>query len=210
MGLGISQCYMAKPPLHILLLEDSRFDAELIALELKNLGRPFQLDPIQSEAELRHALDFQPPDVILSDHGLPSFNGFRALEIVRHERPEVPFIFVSGSNNQQMVVDMHEKGATDYVFKRDLVELCPTIQRALAGPAGVQTAGEIGEISDVAAEEEPEAVAPALTISSVGHLQFCPKCRQAWDENGKMVEMAKYLSNYPEATIQRQLCASCA
>jgi len=198
---------MAKPPLHILLLEDSRFDAELIALELKNLGRPFQLDPIQSEAELRHALDFQPPDVILSDHGLPSFNGFRALEIVRHERPELPFIFVSGSNNQQMVVDMHDKGATDYVFKRDLVDLCPTIQRALGG-AAVVPAGD--EPSDVASEVEPEKVAPAQAVSSIGHLRFCPKCQRAWDENGKMVEMAKYLSNYPEATVHRQLCANCS
>jgi CheY-like chemotaxis protein len=197
---------MAKPPLHILLLEDSRFDAELIALELKNLGQPFQLDPIQSEAELRHALDFQPPDVVLSDHGLPSFNGFRALEIVRHERPELPFIFVSGSNNQQMVVDMHEKGATDYVFKRDLVELCPTIQRALTGSANSLTTDE----SDIAAETEPETVTAAPTVKSVGHLQFCPKCQQASDENGKMVEMGKYLSNYPEATVQRQICANCA
>ena len=73
-----------KTPLHILLLEDSRFDAELIATELKKLG-PVRLDMIQSETELRHALDSQPPDLILSDHGLPSFNGFKALEIVREE-----------------------------------------------------------------------------------------------------------------------------
>jgi len=198
---------MAKPPLHILLLEDSRFDAELIALELKNLGRPFQLAPIQSEAELRHALDFQPPDLILSDHGLPSFNGFRALEIVRHERPELPFIFVSGSNNQQMVVDMHEQGATDYVYKRDLGDLCPTIQRALTEPGIVPLPEEVADVVPTVRIQEP---VPVQDISPVGHLQFCPNCQKAWDENGKMVEMGKYLANYPEATIHRKFCAFCA
>jgi len=197
---------MAKPPLHILLLEDSRFDAELIALELKKLGRPFQLDPIQSESELRHALDFQPPDVVLSDHGLPSFNGFRALEIVRHERPELPFIFVSGSNNQQMVVDMHEQGATDYVYKRDLSDLCPTIQRALSEPYEAPVSDEAFKARTEVKFEEPSQV---HHLSTVGHLQFCPKCQRAWDETGTMVEMARYLSNYPEATIQRKLCAAC-
>lgn len=200
---------MAKSPLHILLLEDSRFDAELIAMELKNLGHPFQLDAIQSEAELRHALDFQTPDLILSDHGLPSFDGFRALQIVRHERPELPFIFVSGSNNQQMVVDMHEKGATDYVFKRDLVDLCPTIQRALAEqPLDAELS--VAEVADVISEGDPATVPVVTPTATMGHLQFCPKCRKAWDENGNVVEMGLYLSSFPEATIHRNVCATCS
>jgi len=153
------------PPLKILLLEDSRFDAELIAKELKKLRHPFQLEAIQSEIELRHALAFQPPDLILSDHGLPSFDGFKALEIVREESPELPFIFVSGSNNQQMVVDMHEQGATDYVFKRDLGNLCPTIKRALGQPNKTRPAHKHEDL------EFEEPVEPQ-TISSTGRLQF--------------------------------------
>jgi len=151
-------------PLNILLLEDSRFDADLIAKELKKLGQPFQLNAIQSESELRHALDVQTPDLILSDHGLPSFDGFKALEIVREELPELPFIFVSGSNNQQMVVDMHDLGATDYVFKRDLGTLCPTIKRALKKPGKTLYPYE----NDF---EFDSPMAPQ-TISSNGRLQF--------------------------------------
>lgn len=152
------------PLLNILLLEDSRFDADLIVKELRKLGHPFRLDAIQSEAELRHALAFRPPDVILSDHGLPSFDGFRALEIVREEKPELPFIFVSGSNNQQMVVDMHDLGATDYVFKRDLVNLCPTIKRALKKP-GKKPALELNDF-------EFDEVTVPQTYSSTGRIQF--------------------------------------
>ena len=152
------------PLLKILLLEDSRFDADLIAKELKKLSHPFHLSAIQSEADLRHALAFQPPDLILSDHGLPAFDGFKALEIVREERPELPFIFVSGSNNQQMVVDMHEMGATDYVFKRELGNLCPTIKRALGEPKKTRPAYED--------DAEWEMPAELQTMSSTGRVQF--------------------------------------
>lgn len=152
------------PLLNILLLEDSRFDADLITNELRKLGHPFRLDAIQSEGELRHALAFRPPDLILSDHGLPSFDGFKALEIVREEKPELPFIFVSGSNNQQMVVDMHDLGATDYVFKRDLATLCPTIKRALKSP-GKKTAHAFNDL-------EFEDLTAPQTVSSTGRIQF--------------------------------------
>jgi CheY-like chemotaxis protein len=192
-----------KAPLNILLLEDSRFDAELIAMELKKLGRPFRLETIKSEVELRRALDFQPPDLILSDHGLPSFDGFRALTIVRRERSELPFIFVSGSNDQQMVVDMYDRGATDYVYKRDLVELCPAIQRALTEPAEVRNPDEYPE-------PRPDAVISGQTVSANGCLQFCPNCQRTRDEAGNVIEFGKYLSRFPEAIIRRQVCSACA
>jgi CheY-like chemotaxis protein len=192
-----------KAPLNILLLEDSRFDAELIAVELKRLGRPFNLETIKSETELRRSLDFQPPDIILSDHGLPSFDGFRALTIVRQERPELPFIFVSGSNNQQMVVDMFDRGATDYVYKRDLVDLCPAIQRALTEPPVIREPDEFSE-------PRPHVLVEGQTVSSNSCLQFCPKCQRTRDEAGHVIEFAKYLSSFPEATIRRQICAGCA
>src|SRR5688572_5360282 len=107
-----------KTKLRILLLEDDAADADLIEHELESAGLAFHLARIQTEAELRHELDSEEPDLILSDHGLPTFDGFAALEIVRETRPELPFIFVSGSNDQGMVARMYEQGATDYVFKR--------------------------------------------------------------------------------------------
>src|SRR5262245_46550891 len=97
--------------LHILLLEDDLADAALIAHELEAGGFAFRLTRIQTEAELRRELGMGMPDLILSDHGLPDFDGFKALEIVRETSPELPFIFVSGSNDQGMVVHMHEQGA---------------------------------------------------------------------------------------------------
>jgi len=199
-----------KTPLNILLLEDSEADAKLVAHELEKLGHPFRLARVQSEAELRHELDIHRPDVILSDHGLPAFSGFTALAIVRQTEPTLPFIFVSGSNDQQMVVDMYDRGATDYVFKHDIHGLVPAVRHALEPP----TEEPKTETQLPHPELELELPAPALpqpfTFSSQGHLHFCPKCRRAWDDAGQLVGMEKYLSDHFETAILRQICAACS
>lgn len=185
-------------PVQILLLEDSEFDVELVAHELKKLGRPFRLDRIQSEAELRHELLFRPPDLILSDHGLPSFSGFKALEIVRQVQPALPFIFVSGSNDQQMVVDMFDSGATDYVFKKDIQDLGPAVRQALEPPK------EAGSTTAETPRPKLKSAVPPL-----GHLLFCPKCRHTWDDAGELVQMAQYLSDNPETVVLSRACGEC-
>src|SRR5580692_776016 len=97
-----------KSALHILLLEDSSLDACLIERELRDASVPFRLTKIESESQLRRELLIDHPDLILSDHNLPSFDGFTALKIVREQFPRLPFIFVSGSNDQQMILEMFE------------------------------------------------------------------------------------------------------
>src|SRR5579859_346291 len=99
--------------LRILLLEDSLADAKLIERELSRDGFNFYLSRIHTETELRHELAAAPPDLVLSNHRLPELDGFRALAIVHQKCPRLPFIFVSGSNDQQMVYDMYEAGAND-------------------------------------------------------------------------------------------------
>src|SRR5688572_3483323 len=78
-------------------------------------------------AELQH----HPPDLILSDHGLPSFDGFTALAIARDKCPDVPFIFVTNSLGEETTIATFEGGATDYVLKKHLNKLAPVVQRAL-------------------------------------------------------------------------------
>jgi CheY-like chemotaxis protein len=202
-GLSVFIEDFVKSPLHILLIEDNQFDAELIAHELRKLGQPFCVDTIQSEQELRRTLDHQSPDLILSDHGLPSFDGFTALDIVREARPEMPFIFVSGSNDQQMVVDMYDRGANDYVFKRDLVDLCPAVQRALKKKPESEPPATIPE-------QPGKTVAAVPTSRLDNQLLFCPRCRQTRDTTGNLVEISQVLAAFSEATLRRRPCPSCA
>ncbi len=181
-------------PLHILLLEDDSADAELIAQELARGGLAFDLARIQSDMELHRELIAGPVDLILSDHGLPTFDGFKALQLVRARNPELPFIFVSGCNDQGMVARMYEEGATDYVYKRDLGDLSGTVQRALAGRPLEKTSA-------------PAPSAPPPT--GFARLYCCPGCAQASDASGTVVDFWDYYRSHAEIVVLRETCRKC-
>ena len=91
----------------------------------------FRSKRVDTQEAFVHELEHNRPDVILSDHGLPSFDGFMALTIAREKCPDVPFIFVTGRLGEQIAIETLRNGATDYVLKGNLTKLAPTIQRAL-------------------------------------------------------------------------------
>jgi light-regulated signal transduction histidine kinase (bacteriophytochrome) len=76
-------------------------------------------------------LERHPPDVILSDHGLPNFDGFTALAIARERCPQTPFIFVTGAMGEEVAIDSLRSGASDYVLKTRISNLVPAVKRAL-------------------------------------------------------------------------------
>jgi PAS domain S-box-containing protein len=123
--------FHVKKELRILVLEDAPADVTLIDHELRQAGLAFTVQRVETREEFLRELDRNPPDVILSDHGLPSFDGFSALELAREQRPDVPFIFVTGSMGEELAIDSLRGGATDYVLKNRLSNLVPALQRAL-------------------------------------------------------------------------------
>ena len=68
---------------------------------------------------------------MLADYTLPGFDGLAALKIVLAERPDIPFIFVSGSLGEERAIEALKSGATDYVLKDRLQRLPTVVQRAL-------------------------------------------------------------------------------
>lgn len=214
-----------KSKLRVLLIEDDNADAELIMHELEASSIAFSIARVQTEDEFREELAKELPDVILSDHGLPSFSGFRALGLTRAEYPQLPFIFVSGSNDQGMVAQMHEEGATDYVFKRDIGDLKTAVLQALEDepemppPIPVVKESETRQPRQTAYDEVVTAIAFQATMqpdtsqtmsASSAHLYFCPRCHYAHDELGNAVRLEDYCGAREEIVVSRQLCAICA
>jgi signal transduction histidine kinase len=120
-----------KAEIHILIVEDSNADAELIAHTLRGSGMIFTDERVETRAGFMRALEQSPPDLILSDFALPSFDGYDALAIAREKCPDVPFIFVTGTMGEEVAIETLKKGATDYVLKQRLSRLLPSVQRAL-------------------------------------------------------------------------------
>jgi PAS domain S-box-containing protein len=117
--------------IRILILEDVAADVVRINHELRQAGMTFRSKRVDTRADFLEELRHHPPDVILSDHGLPSFDGFTALAVARDQCPNVPFIFVSGSQGEEFAIETFKSGATDFVLKEHLDELAPAIERAL-------------------------------------------------------------------------------
>jgi methyl-accepting chemotaxis protein/DNA-binding NarL/FixJ family response regulator len=89
--------------LHILHLEDDVIDADLAHRAVADWGLPVHWHTVASRAAFDEALARQPFDAILSDHSLPGLDGLQALHIAREGRPDAPFLFLSGSSNEQRV-----------------------------------------------------------------------------------------------------------
>ena len=130
---SIKQCGLGlmKTNLRILLLEDSHLDAELIERELTRDGFSFSLTRIETEVELRRELDTTPPDLILSDHGLPTFDGLTAFGTAREKCPDTPFIFVTNALTREMEIEKLLGGIADYVRKDELDYLAVAMRHAL-------------------------------------------------------------------------------
>ncbi len=71
-------------------------------------------------------------DCILCDIKMPKMDGLEVLQVAREERPDTPFIVISGHGNIETAVDAVRKGAYDYISKPpDLNRLLITVRNAM-------------------------------------------------------------------------------
>ena len=117
--------------LKMVMVEDVPSDAEMTLRELQRSGMEFVVRRVETEADLRReCVDFQ-PDILVSDFALPQFDGLAALRVVRELRPDLPFIFLSGTIGEETAIESLRSGANDYVLKTNLPRLPTAVRRAL-------------------------------------------------------------------------------
>src|SRR5260370_10119476 len=122
---------VAPMALRILLMEDVPPDAALVERHLTKSGLGFGSERVDTRARFDQALRDFVPDISLSDHGLPGFDGAAALELVKERFPTLPVILVTGSLNEEKAVEFMKAGAADYILKDHLTRLPEAIRRAL-------------------------------------------------------------------------------
>ena len=118
-------------PLHVLLIENSAADAELILHELRHAG--FQCEPqiISTREEFLGHLKRFPFDIVLADYRLPGWTGMDAFSAMRQSGRDAPFILVTGYLGEEVAVECIKQGVTDYVLKEHLARLPLVVARAL-------------------------------------------------------------------------------
>jgi two-component system cell cycle sensor histidine kinase/response regulator CckA len=117
--------------LHLLLVEDSENDAELVVRELRRGGFALTFERVETRAAMAAALEREPWDLVISDYSMPTFDAPRALALVREKVLDVPVIIVSGTIGEETAVEALRAGACDFIVKGRLARLVPAVEREL-------------------------------------------------------------------------------
>ncbi|MDB5004559.1 MAG: hypothetical protein JWQ34_2784 [Mucilaginibacter sp.] len=106
-------------------------DAELVGIELKRSKLLFERLVVDNKIDYIRAIDEYKPDIILSDHSLPSFDSIEAFQILKKSRLNVPFILITATISEEFAVEIMKNGAADYILKDRMQRLPNAILNAL-------------------------------------------------------------------------------
>lgn len=115
----------------VLIVEDSEEDAQLILRELEKGGYKPSYRRVDSAKAMKKALGKQTWDVVIADLVLPGYSGLEALGDLQESGKDLPFIVVSGKAGEDAAVEALKLGVHDYVSKRNLARLVPSVEREM-------------------------------------------------------------------------------
>ena len=141
--------------LHVLYLEDSPLDAELVQETLVSGGFALEMDVAPDKPAFEALLAGSAYDLILADFSLPGFDARGALELAQATCTETPFICVSGVIGEEATVELLKQGADDVVLKDHLARLPFAVRRALGGRATARALRESEQHFAAFFEEAP-------------------------------------------------------
>jgi CheY-like chemotaxis protein len=112
------------------MVEDNRADAELAIHALERAGHRLDVVRVDNREAFVAELE-KSPDLILCDYNLPAFSAPEALDLLKDQGLDVPFIILSGSIGEETAVNMMKRGADDYLLKDRIGRLDAAIRQAL-------------------------------------------------------------------------------
>jgi two-component system, OmpR family, phosphate regulon response regulator PhoB len=135
----MSRASAAKAPARVLVVEDERDIAALVAYHLTKEG--YRVRTTEGGQEALEAVSAEKPDLVVLDLMLPGFSGYDVLQELRR-RPdlaEVPVVVLTARRDEADRVMGLELGADDYVTKpfspRELVLRVGAVLRRAQSPA---------------------------------------------------------------------------
>ena len=99
----------------VLIIDDDAALAEMLALNLDDLGYSTEL--AHTGAEARAFLTGSTPRLILLDQHLPDTHGIKLLQWIITEKPETPAVMVTGFHDMSLAISAMKAGAFDYLHK---------------------------------------------------------------------------------------------
>lgn len=126
-------------PIKILLLEDLAHDVAIMERQISQAGLNYTLEIVKDEVAFTHALFNFRPHLIIADYHIPGFDGTEALVFVQENTPSTPFIFVTGTlNDEELAAQTILGGASEFVLKHNIRRLPNVIKSVLAKTSSKQ------------------------------------------------------------------------
>jgi serine phosphatase RsbU (regulator of sigma subunit) len=130
--------------LKILLVEDSETDADLLIRFLRKQGLDFIFTRVWNREDYILAIKETNLDIIIADNSLPQFSGMEAFQILKNEDSNVPFIIVTGTVSENVLIEYAKEGIDDYFLKENLLRLPSAIEHVISKKKIEQLNVELG------------------------------------------------------------------
>lgn len=195
-------------PLRALIVEDCEADAQLLVRELEQGGYAVKPERVDTPEALTDALQRAEWDLVFCDHTMPHFSGQQALAMIQQTRPDLPFIYVSGTIGEETAVAAMKAGALDYVMKDKLGGLAKAVERALHEAQVRREQKRLERDRQLLIEELRTALAEVKRLE--GLLAICAQCRRVRNERGEWEPMEVYLADHAAVQFSHGLCDECA
>lgn len=128
--------------IHVLMVEDSDDDYELLARELRKGPFETTCTRVKTMEDLKARLADTHIDIILCDYELGEFNAMDVLKTLKSNPFRPPCIIVSGTIGEETAVEAIQNGAKDYIIKDRPGRLVSAIEREVAR-RGIDLAQEL-------------------------------------------------------------------
>ncbi len=163
-----------RPPIapHVLVVEDEPAQREMLAYNLEAEG--FRVTQAANGDDGLHALQDDPPDVLVLDWMLPGVSGIEICRRIR-ARPEtrgLPVIMLSARSEEVDRVRGLEIGADDYVTKPYAVAELLARVRAQLRRVRASAAGQALEWEDIVLDPETHRVTRGEKLLKLGPTEF--------------------------------------
>jgi DNA-binding NtrC family response regulator len=149
--------------LRVLIVESSKYSADLNVRELTRGGFDVVWERVESEKAMREQLDRQPWDVILSDHSTPMLNSIEALDIHNRLAAGTPFIIVSEDVSPDVLRYSMQNGCCAYLVRENLHQLAILVKKILESKGR-----DAAENPSLGTKASGTAVAAALPETETG------------------------------------------
>jgi PAS domain S-box-containing protein len=158
------------PRIKVLLVESDRGTADLLQSRLTQASEKYQVMHVTTLSEATHCLASEIVHVVLLDLALRDGSGLSAYSLLQAQAPDVPFVVLSGIDEEPQTFATMQQGAQDYVIKEHASSYM--LERSIAIAIERKRLSDAGTRQSQVLEAERRALATLIDNIEVSMIVF--------------------------------------